>query len=100
MFYDIISKEFMGVNIPIAIKVDVIREWLRCKSRDQIAKQEGIGSGTVSSIIKECRQQNDTEFDLMRQVAFSQNKRNNKKRIIILLIIIRQNDNNNGYYSA
>ena len=69
MFYDIISKEFMGVNIPIAIKVDVIREWLRCKSRDQIAKQEGIGAGTISSIIRECRQQNDTEFDLMRQLT-------------------------------
>jgi hypothetical protein len=68
IFYYIISKEGMGGNIPRAIKVDVIREWLRGKSRDQIAKQVGIGAGTVSSIIQECRQ-NDTEFDLLRQVA-------------------------------
>jgi hypothetical protein len=68
IFYNIISKEGMGGNIPRAIKVDVIKEWLRGKSRDQIAKQEGIGAGTVSSIIQECRQ-DDTEFDLLRQVA-------------------------------
>ena len=68
IFYNIISKEEMGGNIPRAIKVNVIKEWLRGKSRDQIAKQEGIGAGTVSSIIQECRQ-NDTEFDLLRQVA-------------------------------
>ena len=58
----------MGGNIPRAIKVDVIREWLRGKSRDQIAKQVGVGAGTVSGIIQECRQK-DTEFDLLRQVA-------------------------------
>ena len=68
IFYNIISKEGMGGNIPRAIKFKVIREWLRGKSRDQIAKQEGMGAGTVSSIIQECRQ-NDTEFDLLRQVA-------------------------------
>jgi hypothetical protein len=52
IFYNIISKEEMGGNIPRAIKVDVIREWLRGKSRDQIAKQVEIGAGTVSSIIR------------------------------------------------
>ena len=35
---------------------------------DQVAREEGIGSGTVSNIIKGCRQ-NDSEFDLMRQLA-------------------------------
>ncbi|MBV9175557.1 MAG: hypothetical protein JO297_00815 [Nitrososphaeraceae archaeon] len=58
----------MGGNIPKPIKVNVLRKWLQGKSRDQIAKEEGIGAGTVSSIINECRQ-NDTEFDLLRQVA-------------------------------
>lgn len=58
----------MGGSIPRAIKVEVIREWLRGKSRDQIAKQVGIGAGTVSRIIQECRQ-SDTEFDLLRQTA-------------------------------
>jgi hypothetical protein len=68
IFYYIIIEEGMGGNIPRAIKANVIKEWLRGKSRDQIAKQEGIGAGTVSSIIQECRQ-NDTEFNLLRQVA-------------------------------
>ena len=68
VFYNIIREELMGGNIPRPIKVDVIRKWLQGKSRDQIAKEEGIGAGTVSSIIKEYRQ-NDTEFDLLRQVA-------------------------------
>src|SRR5919205_2409629 len=58
----------MGGNIPRPIKIEVIKEWLQGKSRDQIAKEEGIGSGTVSNILNECRQ-NDTQFDLMRQVA-------------------------------
>ena len=68
MFFNIISKGFMGGNILRPMKVDVLRKWLQGKSRDQIAKEEGIGAGTVSSIIKEYRQ-NDTEFDLLRQVA-------------------------------
>ncbi len=58
----------MGRNIPRPIKVEVNRKWLQGKSRDQIAKEVGIGAGTVSSIINECTQ-NDSEFDLMRQVA-------------------------------
>jgi hypothetical protein len=58
----------MGGNIPRPIKIEVIKKWLQGKSRDQIAKEEGIGSGTVSNIINE-RRHSDTEFDLMRQVA-------------------------------
>ncbi|HEY6886100.1 MAG TPA: hypothetical protein VI278_18875, partial [Nitrososphaeraceae archaeon] len=68
IFYYIVNEESMGGNIPRAIKVNVIKEWLRGKSRDQIAKQEGIGAGTISRIIQECRQ-NDTEFDLLREIA-------------------------------
>src|SRR6476646_4875123 len=58
----------MGSNTPRQIKVEVIRRWLQGKRRDEIAKEEGIGAGTVSSIINECRQ-NDSEFDLLRQAA-------------------------------
>lgn len=58
----------MGGNIPRPIKVEVNRKWPQGKSRDQIAKEVGIGAGTVSSIINECTQ-NDSEFDRMRQVA-------------------------------
>lgn len=58
----------MGGNIPRPIKSKVIRKWLDGLNREQIAREEEISTGTVSNIIKECRQ-NDSEFDLMRQVA-------------------------------
>jgi hypothetical protein len=58
----------MGGQIPRPIKVEVIRKWLEGKSRDQISKEAGIATGTVTSIINQVRQ-DDTEFDLMRQVA-------------------------------
>lgn len=58
----------MGSNTPRHIKIEVIRGWLQGKTRDEIAKEEGIRAGTVSSIINECRQ-NDSEFDLLRQAA-------------------------------
>jgi hypothetical protein len=45
-------------------------------SRDEIAKNNDIGAGTVSAIIKEAMQ-NDPEFDLQRQVALSLKKENN-----------------------
>ncbi len=58
----------MGAKIPRPIKLEVIRKWLQGKSRDQIAREVGIGAGTVSGIINECRQ-NDLQFDLLREVA-------------------------------
>jgi transcriptional regulator with XRE-family HTH domain len=58
----------MGAKVPNPIKVEVIRKWLEGKSREQIVKEVGIGAGTVSSILKENRQ-NDPPFDLMREVA-------------------------------
>jgi transposase len=79
----------MKGNIPRAIKVDVIREWLRGKSRDQIAKQVGIGAGTVSSIIQECRQ-NDTEFDLLRQTAVDLKNRGESIESFASLVRLRE----------
>src|SRR5207245_9214482 len=58
----------MGGKIPSSIKVGVIRKWLEGKSRDHIAEEIQIGFGTVSGIIKECRD-NDPEFDLLRALA-------------------------------
>jgi CENP-B N-terminal DNA-binding domain len=58
----------MGSKIPKPIKLEVIRKWLVGKSRNKIAKEIGIGAGTVSSIIQEFRQ-NDPEFDLLREAA-------------------------------
>ena len=55
----------------------VITQWLYGISRDQIAKANQIGAGTVSAIIKQCKEQKQqeyaaedgSEFDLIRQVA-------------------------------
>ncbi|MGA6991320.1 MAG: helix-turn-helix domain-containing protein [Nitrososphaeraceae archaeon] len=49
-------------------RLEVIRMWLRGYSRDEIAKDVGIGTGTVSGILQQCRQ-DDADFDLLRGVA-------------------------------
>jgi hypothetical protein len=79
----------MGRNIPRPIKVEVIRKWLQGKSRDQIAKEVGIGAGTVSSIINECTQ-NDPEFDLMRQVAVKMKNKGYTVESFVCLVRIRE----------
>lgn len=43
----------LGGNIPHSIKVRVLEEWINGKSRDVIASQNEIGTGTVSKIAKE-----------------------------------------------
>lgn len=58
----------MGRRIPQPIRLEVIRKWSRGDSRDEIANATGIGTGTVTGIIKECRL-DDAEFDLLRGVA-------------------------------
>lgn len=58
----------MGGKIPQPVRLEVIRKWLQGYSRDEIAKDTGIGAGTVSGIIQRCRQ-NDPDFDLLRGVA-------------------------------
>jgi HD superfamily phosphohydrolase len=63
-------------KIPEPVRRNVINGWLHGISRDEIAKNNDIGAGTVSAIIKEAMQ-NDPEFDLQRQVALSLKKENN-----------------------
>ena len=58
----------MGTKTPRIIKIGVIRKWLEGKSREQIAKELQVATGTISGIIKESRH-NDPEFDLLREVA-------------------------------
>ena len=58
----------MGTKTQRIIKIEVIRNWLEGKSRDQIAKELQVATGTISGIIKECLD-NDPEFDLLREVA-------------------------------
>src|SRR4051812_36618555 len=52
-----------------SIKQQVIKQWLQGTSRDQIAKGIGIGAGTVSAIIKESKQKDIPDIDLLREVA-------------------------------
>ena len=64
----------MGAKIPNTIRRQVITQWLYGFPRDQIAKSSHIGAGTVSEIIKQCKQKqypdgNYSEFDLMRELA-------------------------------
>jgi transcriptional regulator with XRE-family HTH domain len=58
----------MSRRIPQSIQEKVIGKWLEGKSRDQIARELKISSGSVSSIIQGRRRKNG-EFDLLRVVA-------------------------------
>lgn len=58
----------MGGKIPRPIRVHVIRAWLEGKSRAKIAQELDISTGAVSSIIKDFRK-DDSQFDLLREVA-------------------------------
>ena len=79
----------MRPKIPEDIRRNVINEWLRGLSRDEVAKNSGIGAGTVSAIIKEAMQ-NDSEFDLQRHVGVMLKKENNLDiRSFAVLIRIR-----------
>jgi hypothetical protein len=76
-------------KIPEDIRRNVINKWLHGLSRDEVAKNNGIGAGTVSAIIKEAMQ-NDSEFDLQRQVGVMLRKENNLDiRSFAVLIRIR-----------
>jgi hypothetical protein len=66
----------MRPKIPEPVRRNVINGWLHGISRDEIAKNNDIGAGTVSAIIKEAMQE-DPEFDLQRQVALSLKKEYN-----------------------
>ena len=79
----------MRSKIPEDIRRNVINKWLHGLSRDEVAKNNGIGAGTVSAIIKEAMQ-NDSEFDLQRQVGVMLKKEDNLDiRSFAVLIRIR-----------
>ena len=58
----------MGGKIPGPTRAQVIRLWLKGKSRDKIAEELVISAGAVSSIIEDSRR-DDPRFDLLREVA-------------------------------
>src|SRR5919112_5945045 len=59
----------MPAKIPNSIKQQVINQWLLGMPRDQIAKYNDIGAGTVSSTIKDIKQKDIPDVDLLREVA-------------------------------
>jgi hypothetical protein len=58
----------MVPKVPKSIKQQVIKQWLQGISRDQIAKDNDIGAGTVSAIIKDAKQE-IPDIDLIREVS-------------------------------
>src|ERR687889_2132614 len=59
----------MEPKVPQSIKERVIKQWLRGIARDQIAEDNEIGAGTVSAIIKDTKQKDIPDIDLLREVA-------------------------------
>jgi hypothetical protein len=71
----------LGLIIPPTIRARIIKQWLSGYSRDQIAKDNQIGAGTVSSIVKQHKGEqqdydndSDYKFDLTRELAVKLNK--------------------------
>jgi transcriptional regulator with XRE-family HTH domain len=58
----------MKPKVPQYIKQKVIRQWLQGIARDQIAKDNGIGTGTVSAIIKDAKK-DIPDIGLLREIA-------------------------------
>src|SRR5215208_774493 len=58
----------MKAIVPKSIKQRVIKQWLLGMSRDEVAKDNDIGAGTVSAIIKDAKQE-IPDIDLLREVA-------------------------------
>jgi hypothetical protein len=63
----------MGGKIPRKVKEQIIKQWLYGLTRQQIAKQLSIGTGSVTGIIQEVRQAEDgfNDIELLREVAVS-----------------------------
>src|SRR5215212_1197041 len=55
-------------KIPKSIRERVIKQWLLGMSRDEIAKDNDIGAGTVSAIIKDAKEE-IPDIDLLREMA-------------------------------
>ena len=65
----------MVAKIPQSIKMKVLNEWLQGASRFQIARNNGIGAGTVTGILQQARNNDIPDFDLMRGACFNVKKR-------------------------
>lgn len=60
----------MGGRIPELIRRNVFRQWLDGLPRQQIARDNQIGTGTVSEIIKEIKEKDsEAQIDLLRETV-------------------------------
>ena len=59
------------IKLPQTIKNDVIHQWVKGVPRDQIARNNCIAFGSVSNIIKEARQGDIPDIDLLRELALA-----------------------------
>jgi hypothetical protein len=59
----------MVAKIPPSIKTKVISEWLQGTSRTKIARNNGIGAGTVTDIHQQARNSDIPDIDLMSELA-------------------------------
>jgi hypothetical protein len=65
----------LGGKIPKNIKEKVIRQWTDGLTRENIAKKDDIGAGTVTAIIQEARKQEEyQDIDLLRQISVKFNE--------------------------
>ena len=79
----------MGLKLPREIKLEVLRKWLEGNSRDIIAFEGRIGTGTVSGIIKEFRT-GDFDADLLREVALHLKNRGLTIQSFVPLVRLRE----------
>jgi hypothetical protein len=67
----------MGIRTPHAVKARVLKEWIQGISRDQIASNNEIGAGTVTSIIQQTKNNHPYhDIDLIRELALKLKKEN------------------------
>jgi hypothetical protein len=60
----------LGGKIPRKIKENVIQEWILGLRRDTIARNNDIGAGTVTNIIKSAKNQQEyNDIDLLRHLS-------------------------------
>ena len=66
----------MGARIPHLLKIKVLNHWLDGMSRDNIAINVKIASGSVSRITEEFKNTEIPDIDLLREVALRLKKQN------------------------
>ncbi|GKS61730.1 MAG: hypothetical protein AB7U98_06915 [Candidatus Nitrosocosmicus sp.] len=66
----------MDQNIPPAIKIRAINEWLKAKPSITIANEIGISSWKVTDVIDQTKRDGGKDIDLLRSVAVLLKKNN------------------------